>query len=95
MGKESLLEQLALEYQTGMVLSLQRLGLVQLLDLADVFIVEEAGCIHALCCIVTRSILLLLSVPQAGISTVPTPISTSSLRLTIPPTQSFVPLSQS
>ena len=38
MGKKSLLEQLALEYQTGMVLSLRRLGLVQLLDLADVFI---------------------------------------------------------
>ncbi|XP_063111789.1 5' exonuclease Apollo isoform X2 [Cavia porcellus] len=48
LGKESLLEQLALEFQTWVVLSPQRLELVQLLGLADVFTVEEkAGRIHA------------------------------------------------
>ncbi|KAG8508076.1 5' exonuclease Apollo [Galemys pyrenaicus] len=45
---ESLLEQLALEFRTWVVLSPQRLELVQLLGLADVFTVEEkAGRIHA------------------------------------------------
>ncbi|XP_031313716.1 5' exonuclease Apollo isoform X2 [Camelus dromedarius] len=48
LGKESLLEQLALEFQTWVVLSPRRLELVQLLGLADVFTVEEkAGRIHA------------------------------------------------
>lgn len=48
LGKESLLEQLALEFRTWVVLSPQRLELVQLLGLADVFTVEEeAGRIHA------------------------------------------------
>ncbi|XP_037356058.1 5' exonuclease Apollo [Talpa occidentalis] len=48
LGKESLLEQLALECRTWVVLSPQRLELVQLLGLADVFTVEEkAGRIHA------------------------------------------------
>lgn len=48
LGKESLLEQLALEFQTWVVLSPQRLELVQLLGLADVFTMEEkAGRIHA------------------------------------------------
>ncbi|KAM5162859.1 5' exonuclease Apollo [Callospermophilus lateralis] len=48
LGKESLLEQLALEFRTWVVLSPRRLELVQLLGLADVFTVEEkAGCIHA------------------------------------------------
>ncbi|KAM7053873.1 5' exonuclease Apollo isoform 1-T1 [Molossus nigricans] len=48
LGKESLLEQLALEFQTWVVLSPCRLELVQLLGLADVFTVEEkAGRIHA------------------------------------------------
>ncbi|XP_048207777.1 homeodomain-interacting protein kinase 1 isoform X8 [Perognathus longimembris pacificus] len=47
LGKESLLEQLALEFRTWVVLSPQRLELVQLLGLADVFTVEEkAGRIH-------------------------------------------------
>ncbi|KAM5256158.1 5' exonuclease Apollo [Ctenodactylus gundi] len=47
LGKESLLEQLALEFQTWVVLSPRRLELVQLLGLADVFTVEEkAGRIH-------------------------------------------------
>ncbi|XP_004689547.1 PREDICTED: 5' exonuclease Apollo [Condylura cristata] len=48
LGKESLLEQLALEFRTWVVLSPRRLELVQLLGLADVFTVEEkAGRIHA------------------------------------------------
>ncbi|XP_002715463.2 5' exonuclease Apollo isoform X1 [Oryctolagus cuniculus] len=48
LGKESLLEHLALECQTWVVLSPQRLEVVQLLGLADVFTVEEkAGRIHA------------------------------------------------
>uniref|UniRef100_A0A8C0QIH2 5' exonuclease Apollo n=1 Tax=Canis lupus familiaris TaxID=9615 RepID=A0A8C0QIH2_CANLF len=48
LGKESLLEQLALEFRTWVVLSPQRLELVQLLGLANVFTVEEkAGRIHA------------------------------------------------
>ncbi|KAM5202100.1 5' exonuclease Apollo isoform 1-T1 [Hipposideros larvatus] len=48
LGKESLLEQLALEFQTWVVLSPRRLELVQLLGLADVFTVEEtAGRIQA------------------------------------------------
>uniref|UniRef100_A0A8C6DF46 5' exonuclease Apollo n=1 Tax=Moschus moschiferus TaxID=68415 RepID=A0A8C6DF46_MOSMO len=48
LGKESLLERLALEFQTWVVLSPRRLELVQLLGLADVFTVEEkAGRIHA------------------------------------------------
>ncbi|XP_057356504.1 5' exonuclease Apollo isoform X1 [Manis pentadactyla] len=48
LGKELLLEQLALEFQTWVVLSPRRLELVQLLGLADVFTVEEkAGRIHA------------------------------------------------
>ncbi|XP_045672783.1 5' exonuclease Apollo isoform X1 [Phyllostomus hastatus] len=48
LGKESLLEHLALEFQTWVVLSPRRLELVQLLGLADVFTVEEkAGRIHA------------------------------------------------
>ncbi|KAL2772007.1 5' exonuclease Apollo isoform d [Daubentonia madagascariensis] len=48
LGKESLLEQLALEFRTWVVLSPQRLELVQLLGLADVFTVEEkAGRIQA------------------------------------------------
>lgn len=48
LGKESLLEYLALEIQTWVVLSPQRLELVQLLGLADVFTVQEAaGRIHA------------------------------------------------
>ncbi|EGW08735.1 5' exonuclease Apollo isoform X1 [Cricetulus griseus] len=48
LGKESLLEQLALEFRTWVVLSPQRLELVQLLGLADVFTVEEkVGRIHA------------------------------------------------
>uniref|UniRef100_A0A8C8ZHT9 5' exonuclease Apollo n=1 Tax=Prolemur simus TaxID=1328070 RepID=A0A8C8ZHT9_PROSS len=48
LGKESLLEQLALEFRTWVVLSPQRLELVQLLGLADVFTVDEkAGRIHA------------------------------------------------
>ncbi|XP_073906816.1 5' exonuclease Apollo isoform X2 [Castor canadensis] len=48
LGKESLLEQLALEFQTWVVLSPRRLELVRLLGLADVFTVEEnAGRIHA------------------------------------------------
>lgn len=46
-GKESLLEKLALELQTWVVLSPRRLEVVQLLGLADVFTVEEkAGRIH-------------------------------------------------
>nr|XP_048298215.1 5' exonuclease Apollo isoform X2 [Myodes glareolus] len=48
LGKESLLEHLALEFQTWVVLNPRRLELVQLLGLADVFTVEErAGRIHA------------------------------------------------
>ncbi|XP_001506464.1 5' exonuclease Apollo [Ornithorhynchus anatinus] len=48
LGKETLLEELALEFGTWVVLSPQRLELVRLLDLADVFTVEEgAGRIHA------------------------------------------------
>ncbi|XP_036621757.1 5' exonuclease Apollo isoform X1 [Trichosurus vulpecula] len=48
LGKESLLEQLALEFQTWVVLSPQRMEVVQLMELADVFTVEEgAGRIHA------------------------------------------------
>lgn len=48
LGKESLLEQLALEFQTWVVLSPRRLELVQLLGLADVFTAEEkAGRIQA------------------------------------------------
>ncbi|XP_037008309.2 5' exonuclease Apollo [Artibeus jamaicensis] len=48
LGKESLLEQLALEFQTWVVLSPRRLELVRLLGLADVFTAEEkAGRIHA------------------------------------------------
>ncbi|XP_066102719.1 5' exonuclease Apollo [Saccopteryx bilineata] len=48
LGKESLLEQLALEFRTWVVLSPRRLEVVQLLGLADVFTVEEsAGRIHA------------------------------------------------
>ncbi|XP_008056571.1 5' exonuclease Apollo [Carlito syrichta] len=48
LGKELLLEQLALEFRTWVVLSPRRLELVQLLGLADVFTVEEeAGRIHA------------------------------------------------
>lgn len=48
LGKESLLEQLALEFRTWVVLNPRRLELVQLLGLADVFTVEErAGRIHA------------------------------------------------
>lgn len=48
LGKEVLLEHLAFEFQTWVVLSPQRLELVQLLGLADVFTVEEeAGRIHA------------------------------------------------
>ncbi|ELW65290.1 homeodomain-interacting protein kinase 1 isoform X6 [Tupaia chinensis] len=48
LGKESLLEQLALEFRTWVVLSPRRLELVQLLGLADVFTAEEkAGRIHA------------------------------------------------
>ncbi|XP_049735980.1 5' exonuclease Apollo isoform X1 [Elephas maximus indicus] len=48
LGKESLLEQLALEFRTWVVLSPRRLELVQLLGLADVFTVDEnAGRIHA------------------------------------------------
>ncbi|XP_058516063.1 5' exonuclease Apollo [Ochotona princeps] len=48
LGKESLLEHLALELRTWVVLSPQRLELVQMLGLADVFTVEEkAGRIHA------------------------------------------------
>ncbi|XP_055995055.1 5' exonuclease Apollo isoform X2 [Sorex fumeus] len=48
LGKEVLLERLAFEFQTWVVLSPQRLELVQLLGLADVFTVEEeAGRIHA------------------------------------------------
>lgn len=48
LGKETLLEQLALEFRTWVVLNPRRLELVQLLGLADVFTVEEkAGRIHA------------------------------------------------
>ncbi|XP_076975954.1 5' exonuclease Apollo [Tamandua tetradactyla] len=48
LGKESLLEQLALEFRTWVVLSPRRLELVQLLGLSDVFTVDEkAGRIHA------------------------------------------------
>ncbi|XP_042548207.1 homeodomain-interacting protein kinase 1 isoform X4 [Dipodomys spectabilis] len=48
LGKELLLEQLAMEFRTWVVLSPQRLELVQLLGLANVFTVEEkAGRIHA------------------------------------------------
>nr|XP_044993865.1 5' exonuclease Apollo isoform X2 [Jaculus jaculus] len=48
LGKESLLEKLALEFRTWVVLSPRRLELVQLLGLADVFTVDErAGRIHA------------------------------------------------
>ncbi|XP_038605317.1 5' exonuclease Apollo [Tachyglossus aculeatus] len=48
LGKETLLEELALEFGTWVVLSPQRLELVRLLGLADVFTVEEgAGRIHA------------------------------------------------
>ncbi|XP_074044578.1 5' exonuclease Apollo [Macrotis lagotis] len=48
LGKESLLEQLGLEFQTWVVLSPQQLEVVQLMELADVFTVEEgAGRIHA------------------------------------------------
>ncbi|XP_037682253.1 5' exonuclease Apollo isoform X2 [Choloepus didactylus] len=48
LGKESLLEQLALEFRTWVVLSPRRFELVQLLGLADVFTLEEkAGRIHA------------------------------------------------
>ncbi|XP_060057833.1 5' exonuclease Apollo isoform X2 [Erinaceus europaeus] len=48
LGKESLLEYLALEFQTWVVLSPRRLELAQLLGLADVFTMEEtAGRIHA------------------------------------------------
>ncbi|KAL6036947.1 hypothetical protein STEG23_005503 [Scotinomys teguina] len=48
LGKEALLEHLALEFRTWVVLSPQRLEVVQLLGLADVFTVEEkAGRIHA------------------------------------------------
>ncbi|XP_068946417.1 5' exonuclease Apollo isoform X2 [Petaurus breviceps papuanus] len=48
LGKESLLEQLALEFQTWVVLSPRRMELVRLMELADVFTVEEgAGRIHA------------------------------------------------
>ncbi|XP_062962245.1 5' exonuclease Apollo [Cynocephalus volans] len=48
LGKESLLEQLALEFRTWVVLSPRRLELVQLLGLADVFTLEEkAGRLHA------------------------------------------------
>ncbi|XP_072500509.1 5' exonuclease Apollo isoform X2 [Notamacropus eugenii] len=51
LGKESLLEQLALEFQTWVVLSPQRMEVVQLMELADVFTVEEgAGRIHAVNC---------------------------------------------
>uniref|UniRef100_A0A671F8E2 5' exonuclease Apollo n=1 Tax=Rhinolophus ferrumequinum TaxID=59479 RepID=A0A671F8E2_RHIFE len=47
LGKESLLEHLALELQTWVVLSPRRLELVQLLGLADVFTMEEKeGRIH-------------------------------------------------
>ncbi|XP_043858407.1 5' exonuclease Apollo isoform X2 [Dromiciops gliroides] len=48
LGKESLLEQLGLQFQTWVVLSPQRMEVVQLMELADVFTVEEgAGRIHA------------------------------------------------
>lgn len=48
LGKESLLEHLALELRTWVVLSPRRLELVQLLGLADVFTMEEKeGRIHA------------------------------------------------
>lgn len=48
LGKESLLERLALEFQTWVVLSPRRLELVQRLGLADVFTAEEkAGRIQA------------------------------------------------
>ncbi|XP_007485228.1 5' exonuclease Apollo isoform X1 [Monodelphis domestica] len=48
LGKESLLEQLGLEFQTWVVLSPQRMEVVQLMELASVFTVEEgAGRIHA------------------------------------------------
>lgn len=48
LGKEALLERLALEFQTWVVLSPRRLELVQLLGLADVFTAEEkAGRIQA------------------------------------------------
>ncbi|XP_020857843.1 5' exonuclease Apollo isoform X1 [Phascolarctos cinereus] len=48
LGKESLLEQLALEFQTWVVLNPRRMEVVQLMELAEVFTVEEgAGRIHA------------------------------------------------
>uniref|UniRef100_A0A8C8W4A7 5' exonuclease Apollo n=1 Tax=Peromyscus maniculatus bairdii TaxID=230844 RepID=A0A8C8W4A7_PERMB len=48
LGKEVLLEQLALEFRTWVVLSPRRLEVVQLLGLADVFTVQEKdGRIHA------------------------------------------------
>ncbi|KAM8999135.1 5' exonuclease Apollo [Sarcophilus harrisii] len=51
LGKESLLEQLGLEFQTWIVLSPRRMEVVQLMELADVFTLEEgAGRIHAVNC---------------------------------------------
>ncbi|XP_030077051.1 5' exonuclease Apollo isoform X2 [Microcaecilia unicolor] len=49
LGKETLLRDLALEFQTWIVVSPQRLELIKLLGLEDVFTVEEgAGRVHAL-----------------------------------------------
>ncbi|XP_074119207.1 5' exonuclease Apollo [Sminthopsis crassicaudata] len=51
LGKESLLEQLGLEFRTWVVLSPRRMEVVQLMELADVFTLEEgAGRIHAVNC---------------------------------------------
>ncbi|XP_023557507.1 5' exonuclease Apollo isoform X2 [Octodon degus] len=74
LGKEALLEQLALEFQTWVVLSPQRLELVQLLGLADVFTVEEkAGRIHAVEHMeICRSAMLRWNQTQPTIAILPT-----------------------